>query len=216
MGISKQGVVSFNGSPNPNLLPHTDTRTYGLGYMGVYSSGTREVDNTVLFNGKPTIKIKPSSSSTSSGANNTYNNSVVLTNGQQYCYSLWILSTDADIWSHSSLGHFQTNNGTAAHNMTGNSAILTNIPANTWTYVAQIFTPNKDNCKFISYHIYFANTSQTIWISDVKLEKGNTPTLWTPNENDDIYVGNSSFVENNDICKIQKQGYIQSPNFIEI
>ena len=196
MGISKQGVINFNGSPNPNLLPHTDTRTYGLGYMGTYSSGTREVDNTVLFN--------------------TYNNSVVLTNGQQYCYSLWILSTDADTWSHSSLGHFQTNNGTAAHNMTGNSAILTNIPANTWTYVAQIFTPNKDNCKFISYHIYFANTSQTIWISDVKLEKGNTPTLWTPNENDDICVGNSSFVENNDICKIQKQGYIQSPNFIEI
>lgn len=215
MGISKQGVISMNGSPNPNLLPHTDTRAYGLGYMATYSSGTREIDNTVLFNGKPTIKIRPSSSSTSSGAKNLYNSSVILTNGQQYCYSLWILSSDTDTWTHQSLGHFQTSSGTS-HNMTGNVAVLTDIPANTWTYVAQVFTPNKDNCKFYSYHIYFANTSQTIWISDVKLEEGGVPTAWIPNVNDDIYVGTSGFIENNDICKIQKQGYIQSPEFIEI
>ena len=214
MGISKQGVVSMSGSPNPNLLPHTDTRTYGLGYMGVYSSGTREVDNTVLFNGKPTIKIKPSSSNTKSGANNLYNSSVNLTNGKTYCYSLWILSTDDDAWNSSSLGHFQTNNGTA-HNRTIQYDSDT-IIANTWKNVHLVFTPNADNCKFYSYHIYFENTSQTIWISDVKLEEGSTPTLWIPNVNDDIYVGASGFIENNDICKIQKQGYIQSPEFIEI
>lgn len=215
MSISKQGVINMNGSPNPNLLPHTDTRTYGLGYMGVYSNGTREVDNTVLFNGKPTIKIKPSSSTTSSGARNTYNNSVDLINGKTYCYSLWILSSDADTWESQSLGHYQTATSSALHNRNNQNFIIKTVPANIWTYVAQTFTTTAD-CKFYSFHIYFANTSQTIWISDVKLEKGNTPTLWTPNENDDIYVGNSSFIENDDICKIQKQGYIQSPNFIEI
>jgi len=214
MGISKQGVISMNGSPNPNLLPHTDTRAYGLGYMTTYS-GTREIDNTVLFNGKPTIKIKPSSSKTGSGARNTYNDSVTLVNGKTYCYSLWILSTDSDTWESQSLGHYQTATSSALHNRNNQNFIIKTVPTNTWTYVAQTFTTTAD-CKFYSYHIYFANTSQTIWISDVKLEEGNVPTLWIPNINDDIYVGSSGFIENNDICKIQKQGYIQSPEFIEI
>ena len=198
MGISKQGVISMNGSPNPNLLPHTDTRTYGLGYMTVYGSGTRTVDNTVLFNGKPTIKINPSSSNASYGAKNTYNDSVNLINGKTYCYSLWILSTDADTWESQSLGHYQTYTSSAAHNRNNQNFIMKTIPANTWTYVAQTFTTTAD-CKFYSFHIYFANTSQIIWISDVKLEEGGVPTAWIPNVNDDIYIGTSGFIENNNI-----------------
>ena len=139
MAITKSGIITSTGIPNPNLLPHTDILNYGLGYMTTYSSGTIMLDTTELFNGKPTIKINPSSSSTSSGGCNYYNSSVYLTSGKTYTYSCWIKSTAEDTWHHTSLGHFQTYTSSAAHNMTNGTALLSVVPANKWTYVAYSF-----------------------------------------------------------------------------
>ena len=46
-----------------------------------------------------------------------------------------------------------------------------------------------------------------------KIEKGTAPTVYT--FGDDISVGNSGFVEYDDITKIQKNGFIQSIEFNE-
>ena len=213
--ISKQGIAFASGNIGANLLPHTDVATYGTGYLASYSSGTFSVDNTVLFNGKPTIKIKPSSSSTSSGATNRYNtDSVALTSGVKYCYSAWVLTDVADEWNISSLGHFQTATSSASHNRTINFSGVS-VPANKWTWVYQIFTPTA-NCVFRSYHIYFANTSQTLWISDVKLEQGEFPTLWCPNVNDTTFVGNTSGFNEVPNPSISKANYFSANQFIEL
>ena len=213
--VYKSGIIESKGSPNPNLLIHTNTKTYGLGYAVAYSGGSITLDNTELFNGKPTIKVNPSSSNTGTGAINQYNGEVNLTSGKTYCYSCWIKSNVEDIWQYSSLGHFQTYANITPHNKTSDFDILNSVPANTWVYVAHRFTTTAD-CNFRSFHIYFANTSQTIWIADVKLEEGNVPTAWVPNENDEDY-NYASFVEiENDTCKIQKTGYINADEFIEM
>lgn len=211
----KTGVVQASGEIGTNLLLHTDTAAYGIGYLSPYSSGTVTIDNTMIFNNRPAIKIKPSSSSTSSGASTNYNgDKVVLTAGVKYCYSAWVYTDVADTWSHGSLGHFQTYAGSAAHNVTIHYQNK-EIPANKWTWVYQIFTPTAD-CKFRSYHIYFANTSQTLWIAEVKLEQNDHPTLWVPNVNDSDYVGSlSGFNEYNGVAQITK-GQVNATDFIEI
>ena len=57
-----------------------------------------------------------------------------------------------------------------------------------------------------------SNQSSLEWF---KLEEGSGSTLWTPNENDNDYITKSSFFEIDDNCKFQKNGYIQSKEFIE-
>ena len=213
--ISKQGVASASGNIGANLLLHTDTSVYGIGYLGSYSSGTVAIDTTMIFNSKPTIKIKPSSSSTSSGASTSYNgDKVSLTSGVKYCYSAWVYTDVADTWESSSLGHFQTATSSAAHNRTINFSGVS-VPANKWTWVYQIFTPTT-NCVFRSYHIYFANTSQTLWISDVKLEQGEFPTLWCPNVNDSTFVGNTSGFNEVPNPSISKGNYFSANQFYEL
>lgn len=213
--ISKQGIAYASGNIGANLLPHTDVATYGLGYMTTYNSGTREVDTTVLFNGKPTIKIKPSSSTTSSGGYNNYNSdSVTLSANVKYCYSAWVLTDVADAWGFQSLGHFQTVTSSASHCSTIQYQNK-EVPANKWTWVYQIFTPTAD-CKFRSFHIYFASTSQTLWISNVKLEQGEFPTLWCPNVNDISYVGDTSGFNEVPNPSISKASYFSANQFYEI
>ena len=88
------------------------------------------------------------------------------------------------------------------------------------TFITTFTSPNsiggngsRTGINIYAYPSSNSNKSSLEWL---KLENGEIPTLWIPNVNDDIYVGSSGFIENNDICKIQKQGYIQSPEFIEI
>ena len=176
-----------NGAPNPNLLPHTNVGVYGVGYAVVYSSGTIAVDNTTLFNGKPTLKITPSSSATGSGAWNAYNSSVNLVAGKIYTYSCYIKSSVADTWDFSSLGYYQAYTADQAHNSTDRIYVQQTVPANEWVKVVQKFKCTV-NSVFRSFFIYFANTSQTIWVSDVKLEEGDTATPWMPHTSDSDYA----------------------------
>lgn len=200
--LSRGLVVHYPLSlPMPNLLPHT-TPSYGLGYMNSYSSGTVAVDSTETFCGNSTIRIQPSSSTTSSGGTNYYNSdSVKLTSGVKYCYSCWIKSTVEDTFTTGSLGHFQTVTSSAVHNRTVHFEGMT-IPANTWTQVYIVFTPTAD-CSFRSFFIYFANTSQKIWVSKVKLEQGDHPTPYCPGSGDTEY----SAMGFNDTTEYDVSGY---------
>ena len=137
-----------------------------------------------MYNGHNTMKVTPSSSNTSSGATSNYNNnSVILVNGQTYTYSCMIYSTGADHFDTSSLGHFQTEASGNAHNRTI-IANPCNIPANKWTRVYITFKPTVNNTIFRSFFIYFANTSQVIYVTEIKLEVGDKVTPWVPYVND--------------------------------
>lgn len=64
------------------------------------------------------------------------------------------------------------------------------------------------------YAVPYKNSNQSS-LEWFKLEEGSGSTLWTPNENDNDYITKSSFFEIDDNCKFQKNGYIQSKEFIE-
>lgn len=182
-GLVAHYKLTSRENARPNLLPITDPAKHGVGYLIRNNGGLVSVDNNVLFNGEPTIKITPSSSSVVSGAGNSYGSRVPLTAGKQYCYSCYIKSNIADTWNFNSLGQFQTTTGSVAHN----SDVIyqdSKIPANEWVRVYQTFTVNAD-CKFVSYHTNFESTSQIINIAKIKLEEGDYPTPWCPCELDD-------------------------------
>lgn len=127
-------------------------------------------------------------------ASNQYTATIKGTIGENKQFGLWMGG------GYSHCGWF-TNNGNGIFTLTFTSP--TTVAGNGSRTAINIYAYPSSN----------SNLSSLEWL---KLEKGSVPTVWTPNINDDIYVGNSSFIENNDICKIQKQGYIQSPEFIEI
>lgn len=158
-----------------NLFPKTSVSD-GIGMLQNYS-GTVSMSSTVQYEGQDTIKIIPSSSNVNTGASS--NHIVNLKKGVTYCYSCYIYSTIADTFTTSSLGHFQTVSSTAAHNRTilheGDS-----IPVNKWTRVYITFKPTVDDVSFRSFFIYFASTSQVIYITRIKLEQGEYPTQWCP------------------------------------
>ena len=109
--------LSREGFGCDNLLPKTSP-SYGLSTMTSYGNGTISVETTNTYHGHNTIKVTPSSSSTSSGGLNDYNMSVNLTSGTTYTYSCMIYSTVADTFAFNSLGHYQTYVPGTAHNST--------------------------------------------------------------------------------------------------
>lgn len=167
-----------------NLLPRTDINQYGLGYGVAYTEGKVEVDNTLQYNNKPTLKIQPTKYNYG-GYYNEYGEKggVSLLAGKTYTYSCMIYSSIEDYFSSGSLGHFQTAlKGGSEESTLHNRTIIyegDRIPAKTWTRVHTVFTPTKD-CLFRSFFIYFDSLDQVIHIANVQLEEGNVVTDWTP------------------------------------
>lgn len=167
-----------------NLLPRTDINQYGLGYGVAYVEGKVEVDNTLQYNNKPTLKIQPTKYNYD-GYYNEYGEKggVSLLAGKTYTYSCMIYSSIEDYFSSGSLGHFQTAlKGGSGESTLHNRTIIyegDRIPAKTWTRVHMVFTPTKD-CLFRSFFIYFDSLDQVIHIANVQLEEGNVATDWTP------------------------------------
>lgn len=173
-----------------NLLPHTDIEKYGIGYFYGYSNGSSPkgniiVDTDITYDGHPTLRITPSSDEqgeivASSGANAEFDNSVVLNANETYTYSCMIYSNVNDYFNSNSLGHFQAY---SYSDHTAHNCIIIHesetIPANTWTKVKITFKTTKE-CVFRSFFIWFEKISQVINVCDIKLEKGNKATDWSP------------------------------------
>jgi len=166
-----------------NLLPRTDINQYGLGYGVAYIEGKVEVDNTLQYNNKPTLKIQPTKYNYGGYCNEYGEKGVSLLAGKTYTYSCMIYSSIEDYFSSGSLGHFQTAlKGGSEESTLHNRTIIyegDRIPAKTWTRVHTVFTPTKD-CLFRSFFIYFDSLDQVIHIANVQLEEGNVATDWTP------------------------------------
>lgn len=166
-----------------NLLPRTDINQYGLGYGVAYVEGKVEVDNTLQYNNKPTLKIQPTKYNYGGYCNKYGEKGVSLLAGKTYTYSCMIYSSIEDYFSSGSLGHFQTAlKGGSEESTLHNRTIIyegDRIPAKTWTRVHTVFTPTKD-CLFRSFFIYFDSLDQVIHIANVQLEEGNVATDWTP------------------------------------
>ncbi len=223
MSFNKNGVINFNGSPNPNLFiatsmtkeqrdvtgfvvnGSTDWTKYFRWYNGNSSNHTFNGDtDTILLNAVANLGICFQRKATDINLDSTSYYTIS-------CEAKCTKSTHLDI----GLSYYNTSNSWVWRGGS-NGQNFTEI--NKWQRFTLKFKPDADT-QYIMYCFTVLGTdggTDTFSIRNCKLEKGEVSTLWTPNENDIEYVGNSSFIENNDICKIQKQGYIQSPEFIEI
>lgn len=87
-------------------------------------------------------------------------------------------------------------------------------------YLVKTFTPTQSQASHADGSHLWLNIynmpnqgHDTLTIGRWKLEEGSVPTVYT--HGDDVSVGNSGFVEYNDITKIQKNGFMQSIEFNE-
>ena len=209
MGISKQGIINMNGSPNPNIISGTHRANFstvvtspedGIMYVGSGGNGTFSITQEKVPIGNYSYNIIGNTS----GNRDFQQMNIPYIANKQYTGSWYAKGSGICLYR--------------SWNRTQSSAVFqkTFTLTNDWQFYYYTFTATQaqqdDNCTF---HLGVSGNSE-IHICGMKLEEGKVPTLWIPNINDDIYVGSSGFIENNDICKIQKQGYIQSPEFIEI
>ena len=118
----------------------------------------------------------------SSGNNGVLGNSVISKNilvpGETYTYSFWCKSNVNKSVNHGSIMHFQTITSNAVHNLTNPVFRPSSIVADTWTKLTATFQVT-NRCYFRPY-IWFLGNGTILHVRDLKLEKGNKATDWTP------------------------------------
>lgn len=212
MGISKQGVISFNGSPNPNIVSGTNRADF-------ITSRQVEPQDGILYAG--------------SGGNGVFSITKEDVPVGDYSYNITNNTTGNRDYQQHNLPYIKNKIYTASWYAKGSGTCLSRVwdlttntqvlqktvtLTNSWTFYTHTYTATQamedDRCSFQ----VGVTGNASIQICGLKVEQNDYPTAWVLNQYDVGYENNNigSFIENNNICKIQKQGYIQSPNFIEI
>lgn len=222
--ILKTGIVNATGKPNPNLFRATsmypeertasdfvangltDWTKYFRYYNGSASIHTFENNvDTVLLNSSANLGIAFQRKATD----------IDLDSSSYYTISCEAKCTKSSAHLDIGLSYYNTSNSWVWR---GGSGAQNFNAINTWQNFSRTFQPDADT-QYIMYCFTVVGTSNgtdTFSIRNCKLEKGTVATLWVPNQDDVIFVGSPSFIEENDNCKIQKNGYIQSNEFMEI
>lgn len=150
------------------------------------TDGTKSLDSSILWNGKPTIKFIKASVAVGGLSNNVPRS--LLPAATQFTYSFMVYSSVSMPINSNSMGHMQvlgtSDGGANVHRETAITYNPSTIPANKWTKVAITFsTPAEavagETFTFRSY-LYFLTYAATYYFSDFQLEKGNVATEWTP------------------------------------
>lgn len=148
--------------------------------------GTKTLDATMLWEGKPTIKFVKASV-TAGGLNNNAVRSG-LPASTQFAYSFMVRSSVSMPLNANSMGHMQvlgtSDGGANNHRETAITYSPTTIPANVWTKATIVFsTPAEaiagETFTFRSF-LYYLTYGATYYFSDFQLEKGNISSDWTP------------------------------------
>lgn len=194
--ISKHGVVTATGRANPNFL----IRRINAG-------------GQTVANGDYSIKLPATTSA------DTYFSTFLkerLVEGTVYTISCMVSGLidgtyykfPLFVQSNSAMGMLQIDhNGLCCMTFTMNSTTQTAYTIDGETVYRCLMDDNGRN---------IASGQGAIILTDFKIEEGSIPTPWVPASTDPIYVENhSSMFEINDLCKIHKNGNIQSYEFIE-
>lgn len=105
-----------------------------------------------------------------------------MTVGRKYCYSFWVKSPTETTVAFNNIGWFQVCDpyGKNDYSFTENGSVEyigAEVPANEWTRVYTVFTPNDLNCTFNAFFHPF--TPEYIDIHGIQLEAGEEPTDWS-------------------------------------
>lgn len=160
-----------------NLLFHSSVSTDNLKYFN-----TEDTTIEVVTDGNiKAYKISAANNTNAKGVWCSFNDGIKnLLAGRTYTYSFWLKSSMDDNFAFGSIGHYQTRTGVASeiHVTTNQIYKPSTIKANVWTKVSVTFYVTKD-CLFVPY-FWFLQANQVIYVYDIMLEEGNTPTTWSP------------------------------------
>lgn len=172
------------GKYRRNLLEKTDVATYGLGRFITNGSGI-SVDNTMLYNGKPTIKIDMTTSI--EGIQYT-DYSYSLKSGETYTYSMMMHSSVASSFVGNAPMHMWIREASVVN--PHKEIVLnwtTSIVANTWTRVHVTFKVPANGVYFFKPFVYHGFPLGTIvHVCEIKCECGDAVTPWMPAVEDDM------------------------------
>lgn len=150
------------------------------------TDGTKTLDTTMLWEGKPTIKFVKASVAAGGLSNNNVRSG--LPASTQFAYSFMVRSSVSMPLNANSMGHMQvlgtSDGGANNHRETAITYSPTTIPANVWTKATIVFsTPAEaiagETFTFRSF-LYYLTYGATYYFSDFQLEKGNISSDWTP------------------------------------
>ncbi|MDZ5439330.1 tail fiber domain-containing protein [Enterococcus cecorum] len=158
-----------------NLLFHSSVSTDNLKYFN-----TEDTTIEVVTDGNiKAYKISAANNTNAKGVWCSFNDGIKnLLAGRTYTYSFWLKSSMDDNFAFDSIGHYQTRTGTEIHVSANQVYKPSTIKANVWTKVSVTFYVTKD-CFFVPY-FWFLQANQVIYVYDIMLEEGNTPTTWSP------------------------------------
>ena len=158
-----------------NLLRHSDVGTENLKYFHTeYTTIEVVADGNIKA-----YKITADNTTNPKGVWCSFNDGIKnLLAGRTYTYSLWLKSSMVDNIAFDSIVHYQTRTGAEIHVTTNLVYNVDSIQANTWTKVYVTFYVTKD-CFFVPY-FWFLQSNQVIYVYDIMLEEGNTPSPWQP------------------------------------
>lgn len=150
-------------------------------------------------------------------AGHFYGVGVTLSANTTYTYSAWIKCNQNVNLNFTSLGHFSViNNASTASDKTHEDVVAqriyrpSSVIANKWTKISITFTTNAlDGSTFGVYPKYNLGATYELFIRDMKLELGDTPTPWLPNSADTLYqsMGLNNNIEY-DVSGYQNNGSI--------
>lgn len=220
--ILKTGTIHSTGGPNENLFMSTAMTTFERLQSDFVGNASTDWTKTFRFyNGSAAIH-------TFNGDEDT----ILLNSGSNLGIAFLRKATDIDLDSSSyytlsceakctkltnlciGLSYYNTSDAWVWRGGTNAKAITA---VNTWQTFTHTFKPDS-NTQYICYCFTIVGSSggtDTFTIRHCKLEKGSIATAWVPNINDVMYIRSPGFVETGDMCKIQKNGYFQSTEFIE-
>lgn len=215
--ILKQGIIKADGYPNPNLFigtlmdttPVIHNNTDWTKYFRYYSGSTNIHS---IQNGIDTITLNATSNLGIAFVRKATD--INLDSSSYYTLSCEAKTTKTDGQISLATSYYNNSNTWVWR---GGLNLQNFNSINTWYKFYFTFKPDADT-QYTCYCFTMkgvAGGTDTFSIKNCKLEKGSVPTVWIPNENDNIYIGQSSLIENENNCKIQKNNYIQSNEFIE-
>lgn len=165
-----------------NLLEKTDTSVFGIGNWSANVKGNISLDNSVKYQGRPTLKIDFTQNN-NGAVNYQY---VILKPNTEYYYSAVIKSNNAFGVGDSIPLHIWLHNTTAAgnHMEISNDYEPKTVNSNEWVTITRKFRTPRDYDVYYLYVLLYGLSGVVINVADIQVREGSKYIPWSPSSKD--------------------------------